>query len=199
MTEEQIQFELDHWRNTPPGREERIYKSLLAFWGIPLAWKGLILEVGAGPLDGFLPHLDAPRKVSLDPLHDEFWRHNLLKHDPYISHVSKYLEDWETEDRFDLVICANTLDHGDMTFEALRKIAELMQPEGELCLHVHLRRPDQLNVGHDHFMPVSDFYRIVNEVGLVEESATIFKEDPWYKKYAALVGVWRKKADGEAD
>lgn len=194
LTPKQIEFELAWWRSEP--EMEEIYRDLVKSWHIDELRERInakaVLEVGTGPLGGCLPFVDAPRKVSLEPLYPIFVEHGIQVETPGVENVAEYVEDWKTDERFDLIICANALDHGDSDWSALDAIYNLLSPGGFFCLHVHLRRPDQLNIGHDHALDLNTFGLRRCEVGFKEIAKTIWTIDPWYGKYTALEGVWQK-------
>src|ERR1700761_4230443 len=77
-----------------------------------------LLEIGAGPIWGMLPYFpDAHRAVAVDPLIEAYDACGLLEPRGDIQYYSEYFEFWDAGDqKFDVVLTANALDHGDLGF-----------------------------------------------------------------------------------
>jgi cyclopropane fatty-acyl-phospholipid synthase-like methyltransferase len=154
-----------------------------------------VLEIGCGPIGGFLPLITrARRRVGVDPLVDEYRKAGLLPADPGIDFVAAHFEQWETIERFDAIVAADSLDHGEMGFDLIPKIAELLNPGGRFYLHVHLRPPERLNESHDHSLTSEGLDRaLAAAVPLIELRREIFPIDvDGTFECPALVAVWER-------
>jgi SAM-dependent methyltransferase len=191
MTPEQIAFELDYWRRVKTGHRER-YEKMLDMWRYDLA--DSVLEVGTGPYDGFLPLLStSSKRVGYDPLWPDYEGEGIAPaRRPGIERVA---ECPTTPSEFAAVLSMNAIDHGDSDETAVATMAQLLQPGGRLYLHVHLRREDQLNIGHDHCLRGELLLNRAKEAGLREVRWTVYERDPIEDcAYRTFVAVWEKPA-----
>jgi hypothetical protein len=97
---------------------------------------------------------------------------------PDIEYINNYFLQRKLDKKYDLIFAKNSLDHGELGFKTLPEIAALLRPNGKLYLHVHLRKPHQLNEGHDILMTREDFDKYSLEAGLTVVKEEIFKQDP---------------------
>ncbi len=155
---------------------------------------GAVLEIGTGPYWGMLPHIDATLRVAIDPLIDAFYQTGILEERGDIRYFCQAFELWDPGDYlFDAVLCANALDHGEMGFNLLPKIARILKPGGRFYLHVQLRPADLLNLIHDHSLTVEQLDRHLSYTDLHEIWRTIYSADPVMGcDIPTLIGVWEK-------
>jgi hypothetical protein len=133
-----------------------------------------VAEIGTGPFGGFLPFLKAKKKVSIDPMHDEYEKNDAFLGFKDIEYMTVEFDKEEWKPEFDAIFCKNALDHGDMSFETLPRIASALKDSGKFYLMVNLRIESELNPCHDHSLTVEDFRKYVGEAKL-----TVLKEDIW--------------------
>lgn len=179
-------YELNYWLETNPEMHLSKYPLYLREWGYEQV--DSILEIGCGPYGGFLPIIDAMRKVGVDPLIDEYRKAGIFRGNGEEYHSCRF-EDFVTNEKFDAVLCADTLDHGDLDFSFIPQIAEFLKPGGLMYLHVHLRPARLMNPGHDHRLEESELDAVLGD--LIEIKRKIFPRDIDGKYCAALVGVWK--------
>lgn len=152
---------------------------------------GDTLEIGTGPRGGILPYITARRKVALEPLYSQFKDRGLLENHA-IEYVEQTIENNTLTDTFDTIISANSLDHGESDFTSISCIAKLLKPTGSFYLQVHLRTPEQLNVGHDHYMDINVYEDELKKNNLVEIWRNTYRTDPTldgdYKTMFSLIG-----------
>lgn len=151
-----------------------------------------ILEIGVGPFWGLLPHIPADKKVAVDPLLRAYYALGILDPRNGIQYVEEAFERWDTNDEFDMVLCANALDHGEMGFHLLPKLAKLLKPSGKLYIHVQLRPTEMLNIIHDHVLTVEQLDRNLQYTDLKEIKREILERDFDSPYCPALVGIWEK-------
>lgn len=151
-----------------------------------------ILEVGVGPFWGLLPHIPANKKLAIDPLLRAYYALGILDPRGDIQFVNEQFEKWDTNEKFDKVLCANALDHGEMGFNLMPKLSNLLKPGGRLYIHVQLRKPDQLNLIHDHALNEEQLNRNLSFTDLKEIKREFLERDFDAPHCPALVGIWEK-------
>lgn len=196
-------LELNYWRQADlAGHRAKLAVYLWAFGHYKQPRS--VLEIGPGPLGGVLsligrPHSDDPnplppmRRVGVDPLADEYREAGLAPDDPSITMIAAHFEKWITAEKFDAIFSMDALDHGEMGFHLIPKIAGLLNPGGRFYLHVHLRTPEGLNESHDHALTLEQLFAALSGTDLVELRRDIYPEDVTGTFHCnALVGVWEK-------
>lgn len=155
-----------------------------------------VLEIGTGPLLGLLPYFQAPIRVGVDPMIDRYREAGLLRTDVDCKLVNCQFERWGTSQRFSTIVSADALDHGEMGFHLIPKIAELLKPGGCFYLHVHLRPKDYINLIHDHQLTQLQLDDALAHTNLQEQRRVLYPKDIDGQFCEALVGVWRKPLQG---
>lgn len=190
-------LELKYWLRltAEEAAEERaMSQRYLAALRIPRDMDGQVLEIGTGPLWGLLPYLTAERRCGIDPLYPAYYAAGILEERRGIFQVDECFERWDTNETFDAIVTTNALDHGEMGFYLLPKIARLLKPGGRLYLHVHLRTAENLNLIHDHALCPEDLDRSLAYTDLIEERREVREQDLGGAELRALLGVWRRPA-----
>lgn len=184
-------LELKYWLTGDVAKERAMQPRYLEAFGFSGPVES-VLEIGTGPFFGMLPLIESPRKVGVDPLYQAYYDTSILDDQPAIERVGEPFESWHTDERFDGILSANALDHGEMGFDLVPKIAGLLKPGGRLYLHVHLRPAELLNLIHDHCLTVEDLDRNLEGLGLVELKRDFFEHDIDGEFCSSLVGVWQR-------
>lgn len=192
----QDEHEIEYWTNATPEilqEEERRLVLMAALFPMPAA-VGSILEIGVGPQGGLLPFVLARRKVGIEPLASKYLELGFPAPDYGVEMVEEYFEKWESEEKFDVIVCTNALDHGAMGFHSLAAIDRHLAPAGEFYLHVHLRPAELLNAGHDHSLTVEQLDGALACMPWWKEQKREFYDNDVDGKFRCrtLVGVWRK-------
>jgi SAM-dependent methyltransferase len=198
------EMELHYWKVTE-NREYHRAKMALYLWAFGFfRYPKRVLEIGCGPFGGFLPLLDrAALRVGVDPLVGEYRRAGLLTDAEGITYVADHFETWSSSGRpgsagvlFDAIFAADALDHGEMGFETIPRLAEILAPGGRLYVHVNLRPADRLNAIHDHSLTVAQLDAALDRAyagpRLTELRREIFPEDIDGTFCESLVGVWER-------
>jgi cyclopropane fatty-acyl-phospholipid synthase-like methyltransferase len=184
-------MELAYWRNASRAESDARQRKILELWGFAGAQS--VLEIGTGPWGGCLPFVEAECKAGIDPLYDEYARAGLLDMHPAIWRCLQPIEMIEFRAEFDAVLSMNALDHGESDFGSIARVPQLLYKGGRFYLHVHLRRPDQLNVGHDHPLYLEDLDAATAAAGLREIKKDVYEVDPVEGcAYRTVIGVWEK-------
>lgn len=188
-------LELRYWLSPSDFAEEKAKQPLYVdALQIPKSIPGSILEIGTGPHWGILPHVNAGRKTGIDPLYQAYWAYGLLEPRNSMLQVDEAFERWDTNDQYEAIISINSLDHGEMGFYLMPKIARLLRPGGRLYLHAHLRYIEEVNLIHDHVLSENDLNRNLSYTSLIEERREVRNKDVDGYPLRSLLGVWRKPA-----
>lgn len=146
-------YEMSYWLSERGNDLSWRYKKILEFFGINKC--NSVIDLGCGPLMGVLPYIESPDKYGLDPLLDEYKNNGLLTSD--IHGINSKLEDFNPKRSYETTFCINAIDHGDLDFSYIPKIMSFT--DKTLYLLCHLRKPEQLNEGHDHQLTIDDFLK----------------------------------------
>lgn len=185
--------ELQFWKQADKAYHKAKLYQYLEAWGVPLSVNlGSVLEIGTGMQSGFLGIITANRKIGIDPLYGKFRELGLMEEYPGIQYVTGYFDEWDVDEKFDWILSADALDHGEMGFQLLPKIASMLNPGGRFCLHVHLRPQEKLNVTHDHSLNQVQLDHWLGKTNLIEVRRTIYPNDIDGQFCEAVMGVWRK-------
>lgn len=185
------EMEIQYWKQADlecHRAKMSIYLWAFGFYGMPES----ILEIACGPLGGILPLLiRAKRRVGIDPLCDEYRACGLMSDAPGVEYISAHYEEWATDEKFDAVFACDALDHGEMGFFLVPKLASMLNPGGRLYVHVNLRPTSKLNAIHDHKLTIEQLDAALKKTALVELRRDIYPEDV-DNSYdcPTLVGVW---------
>lgn len=186
-------LELKYWFTANMQEERAMLRRYLDAFRIPELVNVSVLEIGTGPHWGLLPYFPlALRRVGVDPLYPAFYAAGILEERDQIIQVGECFERWDTNETFDVIVTTNALDHGEMGFGLLPKIARLLAPGGRFYLHVHLRPIELLNLIHDHALSVEDLDKHLGYTDLIEERREFHEKDIDGNFCRALIGVWRK-------
>lgn len=153
-----------------------------------------VLEIGCGPHLGLLPFLNSKIKVGIDPLIDAYQATGLLDREvaKNYSLFSVRYEDWDTAHKYNAIFCADALDHGEMGFQLVPKIAGMLASKGRFYLHVHLRPKDYINLIHDHQLTQEQLDIQLSSLNLIEVERKLYENDIDGQFCQALVGIWEK-------
>jgi SAM-dependent methyltransferase len=184
------EYELNYWNNQRDIDMSDRYLKIKSLWGIDTL-SGDILEIGAGPRNGLLPLFEG-NKTSLDPLNSDYIKQGLLAPRSDIEYITGSIENTTLNKKYDYVLCANSLDHGESDFSSMNIIKDLLKPRGKFYLLVHLRTREQLNEGHNRFMDLKEYENNLN--GFNEIFRKIYEKDPTGDgDYRTLVSCLERK------
>ena len=199
------EYELDSWRRTlahspSPGREH---------W---LAWKakysqyagGLreaaVVDIGCGP-DGLIFHLEARRRVGIDPLILSY--RNLTSLPTQTSIVQGCAENLPFSDEaFDFALCINMLDHTIVPGDVLCEISRVLRPGGLAFVQVYttpvidktfirLGYREPLFEYHPHKISAPELLAHIEEAKMIVEYAWFGKVDrPGFRTFFNV--AWRR-------
>jgi SAM-dependent methyltransferase len=157
-----------------------------------------VLEVGCGPM-GTIYFAPGLLRIGIDPLARSYVQ-SLdfpLRGVHLVQSVGEAMP--FRDGLFDVVICANVLDHVDQPEPTLREIRRVLKPDGVLILVMHILPRwlmparhvlNRIDTGHPHHLTRASVRRMAEECGLVEtESNTEPPGVGWYSVKAALGNV----------
>lgn len=197
LTPEQLEYELNYWKLTYSKHTREKYTKYIDLWQIDVENTRLesVLEVGTGPFLGVLPYVDSRIKIGLDPNYNNFNQLGLMKKKHDVICVNGCIEDNVVCGMFDAVFMADGVEA--IKKGALGVIHSLLTLRGNLFLHLHLRREDQLTPGHQEVFLYDDLEREVRRANLTLLWKQMYEEDPIPQytnggKYNTVIGVWTK-------
>lgn len=135
-----------------------------------------ILEVGCGPM-GIALSLKAGRIFGLDPLINEFRKN--FKIPPYYKYIPKKIEDYKTDEKFDVIFAMQVLDHVDDIKKTAESIKTLLKDDGFLVVEMrcsnHTSIKHYFNIfgrfidpNHPHHPKKTDVIKLFSELKMVE-------------------------------
>ena len=151
------------------------YRLYLDAWGLGVTDPvDSVLEIGVGPLGGFLPMIEARRKVGLDPCISRYREAGVLREYGDVEYVDSHLEEFKTDEKFDRIITADAIDHGKLGFHSIPGIAKMLKPAGMLYVHVQMRSPQYRNSVHDHCLTLEQLDAALAKTKLVELKRDVY-------------------------
>lgn len=155
------------------------------------------IDIGSGPCGGILDLIDANEKWVAEPIYSKYKRDKVWcpKSDVIVRETrAEDMLDVPT-DFFDVVFTANAIDHGDDIGKCIANISNILKIGGRLYLHVHCRKPHELNSLHRQAFSPSDLERMFDRHNLFIVNKSIYEKDPLSGKYETFVGVLEKVAN----
>lgn len=161
--EQAQQYERDTWMtHNPDATDDRNMTHSDAFGGYKALPKflGDVIELGCGPFTNMrfiLQDRSFGKVVLVDPLIDQYLKHNNCIYRPgtwlgdTAQTVNSAIEDYETDQTFDVVVMINVIHHCKDADAVLAKIRSLLNPGGYLVFHEPPREIDPLthyDMGH---------------------------------------------------
>ncbi|HPI74922.1 MAG TPA: class I SAM-dependent methyltransferase [bacterium] len=166
-----------------------------------------VLEIGSGA-GGIITFLNASERQAIDPLEDFYASVPAFQaqRDPRVLYQKAKAERLPFEDnRFDLVICDNVLDHCDDVQAALKEMRRVLTEDGKIYLRVNiytawgkiirlLAETLQIDPGHPHTFTTTSLNKYFNRCGLqVVKSAANGFFTSWIKELrSGAVKEWLK-------
>lgn len=111
-------------------KEKYFFINKNMFEGVRLDFPGcVIVDVGCGPLGGFLPYCSAQYKIGVDPLADEYTKKYKVEKD--ILMINSMAESIPLlSQTADACYCINTLDHTMKPYKVLEEIFRVLKTGG---------------------------------------------------------------------
>ena len=197
--------ELQWWQSYLDGKQPELYLNWKrAYWEDFLAQSALQIDAGARILDagcgpaGIFTILPDHAVTALDPLLDEYT--NKLPHFrpgdyPSVTFISRALENFETEDRFDLIFCLNAINHVADMDAALDRLIAALAPGGTLALSIDAHNYSLLkyifralpgDVLHPQQHDLADYHGALTRRGLDVTRSVLLKEEAIFDYYLLI-------------
>ena len=108
----------------------------------------IVVDIGPGPI-GLLEASNAKFKIAIEPLANEFRKHNLLPKGSDVIYLSIPAEKMPLLDKsIDIVISRNSLDHVDNPNKVVNEIIRILKPGGYFFLNVDINHPPMIAEPH---------------------------------------------------
>lgn len=147
----------------------------------------IVVDIGPGPM-GLLEGSDARVKVAVEPLAEEFKKHNLLLKDSDVVYLNQPAEKIPLLDEFaDVVISRNNLDHVENPEKVMQEAYRILKPKGYLILNVDINHPPL--VAEPHKITQAIIKKMTKDLKLIRK--TINKK-PHGWKGQMFIGLYQK-------
>lgn len=200
MTLQILDYELNYWKLTYTKHQAEKYLSYLREWGINPGhiFADGVLEVGTGPFMGILPFIGAGFKVGMDPNYANFEQLGMLKWHDDILYVCEWLQTCHISGKFSTIFMADGVEA--IKDGGLSTLRNFLTPSGQLYLHFHLRRADQLTEGHKVPFLLDDLSKYTDEANLTLVWSQLYPEDPIPQytngqKLETVMGLWTRSEE----
>jgi len=177
-------IELKWWKNYLKGKSPEDYlvwkkdywRKTLKQLKIELKPGLKVLDAGCGPA-GIFTILDQQRVTALDPLLNKYAK-ELPHFDPskynYCLFVNQSLEEYITQEPFDLIFCINAINHVDDISKAIKNLALNLRPGGKLIMTIDAHNYSLLkkifqcipgDILHPHQYDLADYQSMTEAAG----------------------------------
>lgn len=167
-------YELRYWDRKGLAKGDSIYANYARAFGLDtIDLSALVVaDIGCGPFGGIFSKVRARRMHAIDYCAEQY---AAMHASPVPIVFGDFNATLPLDDAScDIVFTANAWDHCADMGRAARELARILKPGGTLLLHVHLRRPDQLNEGHIHTLTPARVVALLEGAGLLVRA---FRED----------------------
>lgn len=168
------QYELQYWQRKGLAKGDAIYTHYARAFGLDeIDLSTLtVADIGCGPFGGIFAAVRAGTMHAIDYCAEQYAG---MAASPVPIRFGDFNAALPIDDgACDIVFTANAWDHCADMVAGARELARILKPGGVLMLHVHLRRPDQLNEGHVHTLTPARVVGMLEGAGLL---VRLFRED----------------------
>lgn len=194
------EYELRFWKRYAPRLPEHggPPPRILAHLPVQQMDGNSVLEVGCGPMGGIY-YAPGRLRVGLDPLAASYVRDIDFSRGgvQLVTGVGERLPFPDAS--FDIVICANVIDHVDRPEETLRELGRVVRRDGTIFLSLHVIPPwlaalrpilNRVDTGHPYHMTRSDTFRLLAGCQLRPASSRVEPMDlGWREVKSALANL----------
>jgi SAM-dependent methyltransferase len=171
---DKTRYEMYYWLKTGQYLDPiKLYTKLLNSFGLtPEDLSGkVILDAGSGPFGG-ITCLNSSflESIAVDPMFDYYEKDNLLKLKKEVQKIPMSIEDvpLDSVPPCDYIFSINALDHStqfnvNLVEKAVNNMVSMLKPGGSLCIWVHLRTIEQLNLGHDFQIQEKEIEKLLSK------------------------------------
>jgi SAM-dependent methyltransferase len=154
-----------------------------------------VVDIGPGPCGGVLDVLDAKEKWAIEPGFEEYKKNKIWmaeSTDLTVRNTTAENMSDVPEDYFDSVFTINSIDHGDDIRCCFDNVYKVLEKEGNFYLHVHCRRPEQVNPLHRQSFSEDELKQMLARSGFTIYKYHFYDEDPLSGTYNTFIGILRK-------
>ncbi|HIJ70174.1 MAG TPA: methyltransferase domain-containing protein [Planctomycetes bacterium] len=154
-----------------------------------------VVDIGSGPCGGVLDILDAKEKWVVEPGFAEFKKNNIwMSKSLGLTVRETTAEDMSDipKDYFDSVFAINSIDHGDDICCCFDNVHRILKSAGQFFLHVHCRKPEELNLLHRQSFTEDELRKMLEKSGFEIYKYRFYEEDPLSSTYNTFISICRK-------
>ncbi|MBU2579806.1 class I SAM-dependent methyltransferase [Candidatus Parcubacteria bacterium] len=147
----------------------------------------IVVDIGPGPM-GLLEASNAKIKIAIDPIAQEYQKHNLLLKDSDVVYINLPAEKIPLLDGYaDVVISRNSLDHVSDPIKVVKEIYRILRTNGYFVLNVDINHPS--TIAEPHKITQSMIKKITQDFELIRK---IIYNKPHGWKGKMYVGLFKK-------
>lgn len=153
---------------------------------------GKIADVGCGPIGGILDLIEAEEKWAIEPIYSKYVKKNI-----WMPKSSLIIRETTCEEMnkvpnnyFDTIFTMNAIDHGNDILQCFKKVYAALKKGGYFYLHVHCRKPEELNLLHKQAFNEEQLLEMLKKTGFKIIAHKVYKHDPIPSNiYRTFIGV----------
>ena len=147
----------------------------------------IVVDIGPGPM-GLLEASDAKVKIAIEPLAQEYQKHNLLFKNSDVVYINLPAENIPILDEYaDVVISRNSLDHVSNPVKVVKEIYRILKTNGYFVLNVDINHPP--TIAEPHKITQSVIKKMTQDFELIRK-IVYNKSHGW--KGRMYVGLFKK-------
>jgi len=147
----------------------------------------IVVDIGPGPM-GLLEASDAKVKIAIEPLAQEYQKHNLLFKNSDVVYINLPAEDIPILDEYaDVIISRNSLDHVSSPVKVVKEIYRILKTNGYFVLNVDINHPP--TIAEPHKITQSVIKKMTQDFELIRK-IVYNKSHGWKGKM--YVGLFKK-------
>jgi 2-polyprenyl-6-hydroxyphenyl methylase/3-demethylubiquinone-9 3-methyltransferase len=158
-----------------------------------------ICDLGCGPAGVFIALINN-KIVAVDPLINEYEKHTPFfeKRDyPNCTFTESTIEEFETEEKFDVVFCMNAINHVHDIEKGFEQLKNLCSENGKIVVSIdahnfsffkHLFRLVPGDVLHPHQFDLDEYKEFLKTEGLKILQTTLLKHEFFFDHYLIVAG-----------
>lgn len=171
MNNEYKKFELSYWKKHKGDHPGNRTDKMTSLFEMPFFCdQKIIADVGCGPHCGILrEYPNKKRGYAVDPLWNEYINKGFSNIPDGIEIVIDLAESFKLPELADVIFSINALDHSGNFIASILNIKQNIKDGGFFLLHIHQRKKNQLNSGHqfvtdEELLSIDKNFNIISHV-----------------------------------